>query len=675
MKKRICVFRILLCTALSANLLLGVAGAADCAPQTAYAKQFIEACEGQTWFIDEIERLLNQEQRTLDTVNGPEDFSEIRSLGLKDRNITGKIPSAIGELKELRYLFLSGNHLSGEIPASLYALPKLQNIDLSGNDYSGTVPSGFGTMSALTVLNLKGDRYQGTIPASILDNTKLEVLNLEGNRLTGGIPVEIANMTGLKYLNLSENNLGGTIPDLSPLSELLSLSLWDCGLAGTIPDSLYTMTTLQILDLSDNALEGEISPAIGNLTNLQYLALDSNQLRGLLPDAFTNTKMEEIHLEKNFLRGMVPNTLKERGDKGTEVYLEENYMTGSVLRGMPHNAGNFSDGASTEQYQLTAKRMTLQIGESGTVNLYALLLNQSLATGNTSKALLRPEEYTVEWDRSKVELTQDANGIYAKALTELPKSAPATVTLRIKDNTGSAYSTVKLSLTTEPVTDGGSGGGGSAVNPGSGGNSSAAGGTTVLHKSYINGYADGSFYPSRDVTRAQIAKMLVDALEREHGPVTVPIYTDVPAEHWAASWIEAAAREGFMQGYRDGSFAPNQAITRGEMAAVLTRIAAKEGLELNSEARTFSDVPEDAWYADTIQQAVRYGLINGYGDGTFRPNQPITRAETVVMINRLLGRSYTTAAELHTKESPFPDVGRSYWAYGDIMEAANTHHH
>lgn len=395
----------------------------------------------------------------------------------------------------------------------------------------------------------------------------------------------------------------------------------------------------------------------------------------MLPDAFTGTKLEEIHLEKNFLRGMVPAALKARSDKGAVVYLEENYMTGSVLREMPHNAGNFTDGASTEQYQLTAKQMTLQIRESGTVNLYELLLNRSLTTGNTAKVLLNPEEYTVEWDRSKVEITQDANGIYAKALTALPKSAPAAVTVRIRDNTGSAYSAVKLSLTTEPVTDGGSGGGGSAANPGSGGSSSATGETTALHKSYINGYADGNFYPSRNVTRAQTAKMLVDALEREYGLVTDPTYTDVPAEHWAASWIEAAAGEGFMQGYRDGSFAPDQAITRGEMATVLARIAAKEGLELKSEARTFSDVPSDAWYADTIRQAVRYGLINGYGDGTFRPNQPITRAETVVMINRLLGRTYTTAAELHTKESPFPDVVRSCWAYGDIMEAANTHHH
>ena len=128
--------------------------AADFAPhpQTPYATNFIAACEGQKWFINEVERLLNSEQKTLDTITAASDFDHIKSIGLKDQNITGKIPPAIGELKELRYLFLPGNHLSGDIPSTLYSLPKLQNIDLSGNNYAGPIPSEFGTMTALTTL-------------------------------------------------------------------------------------------------------------------------------------------------------------------------------------------------------------------------------------------------------------------------------------------------------------------------------------------------------------------------------------------------------------------------------------------------------------------------------------------------------------------------------------------
>lgn len=643
-------------------------------PQTPYAKAFIQSCEGQAWFMDEVERLLNMEQRTLNTITGPEDLAEIKALSLKDREITGNIPTAIGELHELRYLFLSGNHLSGKIPASLYTLPKLQNIDLSGNDYAGAIPSEFGTMSALTVLNLKGNQYTGTIPESILSNTKLKVLNLEANRLTGGIPTGINGMTGMTYLNLSENKLGGQLPDLSALTNMISLSIWDCDLTGTIPDSLYAMTLLQILDLSGNRLEGEISMSVGDLADLQYLALDTNQLRGLLPDAFTNAKLEEIHLENNFLRGAVPATLKERNDSGSTVYLNNNYMTGAVLKEMEHNSGNFTDGASSEQYQLTASRTTVQISKSNVIDLYALLQNRSLTTGKTSKVPLRPDEYTIEWDRSKIEITQDVNGFYAKALADIPKNNPIAVTIRIKDNDGSAYSTVKLFLTTEAASSG-STGGTSGNGGGSGGTVAPGVNSKTLHKRYIDGFADGSFYPERNVTRAQTAKILTDALGKERDLITILAYTDVSADYWAASWIEAAAKEGFMQGYRDGSFAPNKAITRGEMATVLARIAAKEGFYLVNEPRSFSDVPADAWYADSIRQAARYGLINGYSDGTFRPEQSITRAETVAMINRLLGRQYATAVELHGKDCPFADVPKSDWAYGDIMEAAITHNH
>lgn len=435
------------------------AGAADFTPnpQTEYAKRFIAACEGQAWFINEIERLLNAQQRTLDTITGAEDLVEIKSIGLKGQNITGHIPAAIGELSELRYLFLSDNHLSGDIPSVLYTLPKLQNVDLGGNDYAGAIPSEFGTMPALKTLVLKDNQYTGTIPDTILSNTQIEVLNLMGNQLTGGFPAAVAGMSSLKYLNLSENAIGGTIPDLSALTNLISLSAWQCGLTGTIPETLYTLSGLQILDLSENKLEGEISAGIANLAGLQYLALDTNPLRGVLPDAFTHTALSEIHLENTYLRGFVPATLKARHDAGAKVYLNNNYMTGAVLKDMPNNSGNFTDGAASEQHQLTSTRSTVTVSKDGTVNLYALLLNKSLTTGSTAKVLLRPDEYVVTFDDTKVQVTADSSGIYVKALTDIPQNTNFSITIQIKDNTGSEYSKVKLTLTTD-VTSGGGGG-------------------------------------------------------------------------------------------------------------------------------------------------------------------------------------------------------------------------
>lgn len=649
-----------LCVPLTAN-------AADFTPnpQTEYAKRFIAACDGQTWFINEIERLLNAQQRTLDTITGLEDFVEIKSIGLKGRNITGHIPAAIGELSGLRYLFLSDNHLSGEIPSALYALPDLQNVDLGGNDYAGAIPSEFGTMPALKTLILKGNRYTGTIPDTILCNPQIEVLNLMGNQLTGGFPAAVAGMSSLKYLNLSENAIGGTIPDLSALTNLISLSAWQCGLTGTIPETLYSLSSLQILDLSENKLEGEVSAGIANLADLQYLALDTNPLRGVLPDAFTQTALTEIHLENTYLRGLVPATLKARHDAGAKVYLNNNYMTGAVLKDMPNNSGNFTDGAASEQHQLTGTRSTVTVSKDGTVNLYALLLNKSLTTGSTAKVLLRPDEYVVIFDDTKVQVTADSSGIYVKALTDIPLNTNFSITIQIKDNTGSEYSKVKLTLTTD-VTSGGIGGGGGGVTP-----------TTpkAEHKLYINGFTDGMFHAERNITREQTAKMLIDALAKETTEPEQSSYTDVANNRWSYRWVEAASKEGYMVGYNGGVFKPESAITRAEMATVLSRIAAKEGLIMNGSTKTFSDVADGKWYSSYIRQAVQYGLISGYADGTFRPEQYITRAETVTMINRMLGRNYETADELHSMACPFPDVIQSSWAYGNIMEAAITHKH
>lgn len=640
------------------------------APQTAYAEFFIAKSEGQQWFLDEVERLLNAEQKTLDAVESAADFRHIQSLGLRDRGIVGKIPAAIGELAELRYLFLSGNQLSGDIPAELFALPKLENVDLSGNAYSGAIPAGFGTMPSLTTLALKNNAYSGTVPASILNNTRLTSLDLLGNRLSGNTLADFTGMTGLKYLNVSQNDVSGPIPDLGALTELLSLSAWECGLTGEIPETLYALDKLQILDLSGNRLSGAVSAPVSNLSELRYLALDNNQLRGMLPDAFTMAKAEAIHLEHNYLRGMVPATLKARADAGTEVYLNDNYMTGAALKELANNSGNFADGASSGQYQLTGSRDTVRISRDGAVDLYALLQNKALASGLAAKAVLLPEEYTAICASGKVALTQDSNGIYARALEDIKTSEDITVTISIRDNDGSSYSTVKLAVTTEALPSSNGGGGGI----GGGGSVSAAPAASTIHIPYINGYPDGTFGPENSLTREQAAKMLVDAMQQPTAAPTAPTFSDVEAERWSYAWIEAAAQNGYVTGF-DGRFDPERSITRAELAAILSRAAAKLALIRAESAVSFTDVEDDKWYAAPIRQAARYGLVNGYEDGTFRPNAAVTRAEAATMVNRLLGRTPETCAQLKTLDCPFPDVGKEHWAYWQIMEAAVRHEH
>lgn len=654
-------------------------------PQTPYAQSFVAKSEGQQWFLQEVERLLNTEQKTIDTLASAADLQNIKALGLHGRGIAGKIPPAIGELTGLEHLFLSGNKLEGTIPAELFGLPRLQTIDLSENLYQGPVPEGFGTMAALTSLTLKSNEFSGTIPPSILNNAQLTILNVKDNKLTGCIPAELNNMTGLEYLNLSENALGGPVPQLGNLQNLVGLSLWRCGATGPIPNSLYTLPKLQVLDLAENGLTGTISQDIGNLSELQHCTLDNNKLeggipaelgtltkliklnlannklRGTIPDVFTMNTLTELRLEQNYLRGTVPASVKARLDAKALVTVTNNYLTGTVLAGMQYNAANFADGAATEQYQLTSRQSTVQVYKDRGVNLYTMLQNQSKLSGNTTqKILLKPEEYTIDYDNTKVELTVDATGIHAKALDDIVGSGTA-VTIAIKDNTGSNYSKTTLRLTTETVSMGGGGGG--APTP-----------VAKEHPSYITGYPGGQFGPADPVTRQEIAKMLVTALELTPRKPAVSSYTDVSADSWAFGFIEEATERGYLQGYGGGRFGPQNAISRGELAACLVRIAEKSGKVPQLTPPEFTDVSADKWYSSYVVKAAQYGLVNGYTDGTFRPEETVRRDEAVTMINRMLGRE-PDKNQLQGLSVPFGDIAPTDWAYYQILEAAVSHKH
>lgn len=102
-------------------------------PQTEYAKEFINKCEGQTWFMDEIENLLNLKGKSINTIQSREDFTSIFAIGLANRGIGGMIPAAIGELYRLEYLFLANNKLNGKVPDELSLLKHLAEADFTGN--------------------------------------------------------------------------------------------------------------------------------------------------------------------------------------------------------------------------------------------------------------------------------------------------------------------------------------------------------------------------------------------------------------------------------------------------------------------------------------------------------------------------------------------------------------
>ena len=657
------------------------------------------------------------EQTTLDAVTGPGDFSNIKALGLRDRGIRGSIPRAIGELTELRYLWLSGNSLSGSIPAELFELPNLVEIDLSGNSYSGPIPDGFGTMQSLRRLTLSGNAYTGAVPETILSNTRLTILNLEGNRLGSGrgLPEDIGRMTGLEYLNLSDNTWeAGTMPDLTGMDNLISLSLWCCGLTGGIHGSIFGLGSLQILDLSKNSMSGEIPKGIGSLVGLEYLSLSSNGftgtvpsalerlvklrkldlsdnlLSGLLSDVFGSPALEDISLGGNYWRGTVPRTLTDRYEAGATVNLEGCYLTGDALRSMTDNAGNFADGAATEQYRLIASQDPIQVYRDKPTDIYASLRNRSLLTGNTDrKTLLSPWEYELEYDSAKLEVTVTDGGINARALSDLPLPAGTSIGIWIMGNDGSDYSKVTIKLTTDTVVSttpgGGSGGGGGSAEPEAQPDLTEIGDektpTTDMHQPYINGYPDGTFRAAGQISREEAAAMLIRALGTETSDHSPPTFPDVPGGRWSYAYIEEAASLGIMEGYPNGRFSPQGNMTRAELATVLVRLAERQGTDtadnsgLGTGVAGFSDLDAGAWYYDSVASAAALGYVNGYPDGTFRPNGRVTRAEAVAMTNRMLGRDPSTAAALAAADCPFSDIGAEHWAYMDVLEASLTHPH
>lgn len=193
---------------------------------------------------------------------------------------------------------------------------------------------------------------------------------------------------------------------------------------------------------------------------------------------------------------------------------------------------------------------------------------------------------------------------------------------------------------------------------------------TKDHIQYLSGYGGGKFGPSDNMTRAQAAQMFYNLLLDKNVPITVS-FTDVAADAWYAKAVNTLASLGIVDGIGDNHYAPERAITRAEFTVIAMRFAKLD----TSGKNIFSDVTADAWYYDYVVGSIQYGWINGYEDGTFRPNNTITRSEVTAIVNRMLGRSADKAfVDRHADElTQFSDVPVSYWAYYEIMEAANAH--
>lgn len=190
------------------------------------------------------------------------------------------------------------------------------------------------------------------------------------------------------------------------------------------------------------------------------------------------------------------------------------------------------------------------------------------------------------------------------------------------------------------------------------------------HVAYVAGYPDGTVRPDSPVTRAETATMLYRLLtdaRRNEIATEVNSFSDVSSTDWFVRMVSTMANGGYLDGYPDGTFGGNRPITRAEFVTMLVRF-----IGLEDRACSFPDVSRDHWAYEFIATATNAGWIAGYTDGTFGPDRTITRAEAMTILNSVLNRGVNEKSEL-LNFKVWPDNPESAWYYYEIIEASNAH--
>lgn len=201
----------------------------------------------------------------------------VTHLYLEDNNLSGQIPSELGDLRELRDLRLNFNELTGDIPSEFGNLSELQSLLLHDNDLSGSIPARLGGLSNLEYLDIGQNKLTGDIPPELGNLSKVRKFAFGSNRLSGEIPSALGNLENVRHLDIAYNRL-----------------------SGTIPPELGNLVNLEMLVLDSNLLNGEIPTEFGRLTELTLLKLHSNQLTGELPQSLTSlNRLRQFYFNDN----------------------------------------------------------------------------------------------------------------------------------------------------------------------------------------------------------------------------------------------------------------------------------------------------------------------------------------------------------------------------------------
>lgn len=267
-----------------------------------------------------------------------EPVERVVELILRENNLTGELPAALGGLTELRFLsFFKNFDLTGVLPAELGNLSKLGWLELQMNSWTGVLPEELGNLKELTYLGITSDYFDPQpFPDWLCTLTKLEDIRMSCN-FTGNLPAEMANLSNLWLISMNDNQLTGSIPpEWERLTNLTNLSLINNQLSGEFPMAVTKMQLLQRLNISGNQFTGSIPIELMNLVYLEELHLNGNQFTGTIPSELGDLlQLKYLNLSDNQLTGSIPSELGNLSQL-MELWLQNNQLTGSI----PPELGN-----------------------------------------------------------------------------------------------------------------------------------------------------------------------------------------------------------------------------------------------------------------------------------------------------------------------------------------------
>lgn len=309
-------------------------------------------------------------------------------------------------------------------------------------------------------------------------------------------------------------------------------------------------------------------------------------------------------------------------------------------------------------------------GEPYTVLYYTLDGSDPADRANTNRMAYAGEELSIDGETV-------VKAAYLSACGKCPECKDE----RIANCWNPVYSKVGtyryIVPTVKHTTTGGSGGGGGSrvVDKTRKYTKDIFGNEHPTHIGYIKGYPDGSVQPDGNITREEMVTILYRVKNRAYDEpftTTGEVFPDVSSDRWSVTEIEYMTSDGVAEGYPDGEFKPARKLTRAEFAALICRYA---GIVYKGEDNVFPDLPDDHWAHDYILALHETSLIQGYEDGTFRPEREITRAEVMTVMNKLLGRKPYDPYVKTLNYNPYNDLDIKKWYYTDVMEATITHNY